>query len=117
MFSNLHTWEQKSPTNIIWAVDGLGRAVKHSIWRFVKDGGNAPLDGMSYSENACQHNPNINIFFILSEYIEKKSDEVTEHWHQILPVSNSVKLHCIKMQGPIKLSVSNVSNREASSII
>ena len=63
------------------AVDGLGGTVKHSVWRFVKAGDNALLDAMSYSEIACQRNPNINIFFILSEDIEKKSDEMTEHWH------------------------------------
>ena len=127
LFSNLHTWEQNTQTNIIWnffatshgkgAVDGLGGTVKHSVWRFVKAGGNAPLDAMSYSEIAHQRNPNISIFFISSEDIEKKSDEMTEHWHQILPVPNTVKLHCIKMQGPDKLSVSNVSNGEAFSII
>ena len=72
---------------------------------------------MSYSEIAHQRNPNISIFFISSEDIEKKSDEMTEHWHQILPVPNTVKLHCIKTQGPDKLSVSNVSNGEAFSII
>ena len=72
---------------------------------------------MSYSEVACQRNPNINIFFIPSEDIEKKSDEMTEHWHPILPMPNTVKLHCIKTQGPDKLHVSNVSNGEAFSII
>ena len=41
---------------------------------------------MSYSEIARQRNPNINIFFMSSEDIEKKSDEMAEHWHQILPV-------------------------------
>ena len=97
------------------AVDCLGGTVKHSVWRFVKVGGNAPLDAMNYSEIARQRNPNINIFFILSEDIEKKSDEMTKHWNQILPVANTVKLHCIKMQGPD--SVSNVSNVEAFSII
>ena len=127
LFSNLHTWEQNTQTNIIWnffatshgkgAVDGLGGTVKCSVWRFVKAGGNAPLDAMSYSEIAHQRNPNISIFFISSEDIEKKSDEMTEHWHQILPVPNTVKLHCIKTQGPDKLSVSNVSNGEAFSVI
>ena len=72
---------------------------------------------MSYSEIACQRNPNINIFFILSEDVEKKSDEMTEHWQQILLVPNSVILCCIKMQSPVKLSVLNVSNGEASSNI
>ena len=96
------------------AVDCLGGTVKHSGWRSVKVGGNAPLDKMSYSEIAHQRNPNINIFFILSEDIEKKSDEI-KHWNQILPVSNTVKLHCVKTQGPD--SVSNVSNGEAFSII
>ena len=72
---------------------------------------------MSYSEIACQCNANINIFFISSENIEKKSDEMTEHWHQILHVPNTVKLHCIKTRGPDKLSVSNVYNGEAFSII
>ena len=42
---------------------------------------------------------------------------MTEYWQQILPVPNTVKLHCIKTQDPDKLSVSNVSNREAFSII
>ena len=56
---------------------GLGGTVKRFVWRFVKAGGNAPLDAMSYSEIACQRNPNINIFFISSENIEKKSDEMT----------------------------------------
>ena len=36
------------------AVNGLVQTVKHSVWRFVKAGGNAPLDAMSYSEIACQ---------------------------------------------------------------
>ena len=98
------------------AVDGLGGTIKRSVWRFVKAGGNAPSDAMSYSEIASQRNANINIFFILSEDIEKKSDEMTEYWQQILPVRNTVKLHCIKTQGPDKLS-SNVSNGEAFSII
>ena len=31
--------------------DGLGGTVKHSVWRFVKAGGNAPSDAMSCSEN------------------------------------------------------------------
>ena len=124
LFSNLYIWEQNTQTNIIWnffatlhgkgAVDCLGGTVKHSGWRSVKVGGNAPLDKMSYSEIAHQRNPNINIFFILSEDIEKKSDEI-KHWNQILPVSNTVKLHCVKTQGPD--SVSNVSNGEAFSII
>ena len=42
---------------------------------------------------------------------------MTEYWQQILPVPNTVKLHCIKTQDPDKLSVSNVSNGEAFSII
>ena len=42
---------------------------------------------------------------------------MAERWHQILPVPNTVKLHCMKTQGPNKLSVSNVSNGEAFSII
>ena len=85
LFSNLHTWEQNTQTNIIWnffatshgkgAVDCLGGTAKRSAWRFIKAGGNAPLDAMSYSEIACQRNPNINIFFISSEDIEEKSDE------------------------------------------
>ena len=121
LFSNLHTWEQNTQTNIIWnffatshgkgAVDGLGGTVKHSVWRFVKAGGNAPLDAMSYSEIALQCNPNTSIFFISSEGIGKKSDEMTEHWHQILPVPNTLKLHCIKTQGPDKLSVFSSSYR------
>ena len=98
-------------------VYGLEGKVKCSVWRFVKAGGNAPLDAMSYSEIACHHNRNINIFFISSEDIEKKSDEMSEHWHQILLMPNTVKLHCIKTQGPDKRSVSNVSNGEAFSII
>ena len=99
--------------NITWkgAVDGLGGTVKHSVWRFVKAGGNAPLDAMSYSEIALQCNPNTSIFFISSEGIGKKSDEMTEHWHQILPVPNTLKLHCIKTQGPDKLSVFSSSYR------
>ena len=58
LFSNLYTWEQNTQTKI-WnffatlhqtgAVDGLGGTVKHSVWRFVKAGGNAHLDAMSYS--------------------------------------------------------------------
>ena len=56
-------------------------------------------------------------FLISSEDIEKKSDEMTEHWNQILPVPNTVKLHCTKTQGPYNLCVSNVSNGEAFSII
>ena len=72
---------------------------------------------MSYSEIARQRNPNINIFFMSSEDIEKKSDEMAEHWHQILPVLNTAKLYCIKTQGPDKLSVSKVSIGEAFSII
>ena len=76
-------------------VDSLGGTVKHSVWKFIKADGNAPLDAMSYSEIAGQCNPN-NIFFLSSEDIEKKSDEMTEHWHQILPVPNTVKLQCIK---------------------
>ena len=72
---------------------------------------------MSYSEIALQCNPNINIFFISPEDTEKKSDEMTEYWHQILPMPNTVKLYCIKTQGPNKLSVSNVSSGEAFSII
>ena len=60
------------------AVDGLGGTVKHSVWRFVKAGGNAPLDTISYSEIAHQHNPSY-IFFISFEDIEKKSDEMPEH--------------------------------------
>ena len=96
LFSNIHTWKQNTQTNIIWnyfamshgkgAVDGLGGAVKRSVQRFVKAGGNAPSDAMSYSDIASQCNANINIFFILSEDIEKKSDEMTEYWQQILPV-------------------------------
>ena len=42
---------------------------------------------------------------------------MSEHWHQILLMANTVKLHCIKTQGPDKLSVLNVSNGEAFSII
>ena len=88
LFSNLHTWEQNTQTNIIWnfftmshgkgAADGLGGTVKHSVWRFVKAGGNAPLDARSYSEIAHQRNPNIDIFSISSEDIEKKSDEMRQ---------------------------------------
>ena len=59
-------------------VDSLGGTVKHSVWRFVKAGGNAPLDTISYSEIAHQHNPSY-IFFISFEDIEKKSDEMPEH--------------------------------------
>ena len=54
LFSNLHTWDQNTQTNIIWnvfatlhgkgAVDGLGGTGKYSIWRFDKVRGNAPLD-------------------------------------------------------------------------
>ena len=29
--------------------DGLGGAVKHCVWIFVKAGGNEPLDVISYS--------------------------------------------------------------------
>ena len=57
-------------------VDCLGGTVKGSAWRFVKAGGNASLDATSYSEIACQRNSNINIFFVSSEDIEKKSDEM-----------------------------------------
>ena len=74
LFSNLHRWEQNTQTNIIWnffatshgkgAVDGSGGTVKRSVWRFVEAGGNAPLDAISYSEIACQRNPN-NIFHIV----------------------------------------------------
>ena len=49
--------------------------------------------------------------------IEKKSDEMTEHYDQILPVQDTVKSHYFKTQGPDKLSVSNVSNGETFSII
>ena len=58
-------------------VDGLGGTVKCSVWRIVKADGNASLDAMSYSEIARQLNLNINIFFLLSEDIEKKSDQLT----------------------------------------
>ena len=54
------------------AVDGLGRAVKCSVWRIVKAGGNAPLDAMVIHKlliNAM--NPNINIFFISSEILKR----------------------------------------------
>ena len=54
LFSNLHTWEQNTQTNIIsnvfatshgkGAADGLGGTGKRSVWRFDKVGGNAPLD-------------------------------------------------------------------------
>ena len=40
-----------------------------------------------------------------------------EHWRQILPVPNTVKLHYIKRQGPDRLIISSVSNGEAFSII
>ena len=70
-------------------VDRLGGTVKCFVWQFGKAGGNAPLDTISYSEIARQHNPNINIFFMSSEDIVKKSDEMTEHWDQILPVPKS----------------------------
>ena len=39
-----------------------------------------------------------------------------EHWRQILPVPNTVKLHYIKRQGPDKLIISTVSNGEAFTI-
>ena len=55
--------------------------------------------------------------FVSSGDIENKSDEMTDHWYQILPVPNTVKLNCSKTQGQDKLSVSNVSNSEAFSII
>ena len=57
LFSNLHTWKQNTQTNI-WnffamshgkGADGLGGAVKHCVWIFVKAGGNEPLDVISYS--------------------------------------------------------------------
>ena len=64
------------------AVDGLGVTVKHFLWIFAKAGGNAPLDAMSYSKLLV----NAIIFFISSDDIEKKLDEMTEHWHKILPV-------------------------------
>ena len=84
LFSNLHTWKQNTQTNIIWnffatshgkgTVDRLGGTVKCFVWQFGKAGGNAPLDAISYSEIARQHNPNINIFFMSSEDIVKKLD-------------------------------------------
>lgn len=55
--------------------------------------------------------------FVSSGDIENKSDEMTDHWYQILPVPNTVKLNCSKTQGQDKLSVSNVSSGEASSMI
>ena len=94
LFSNLHTWEQNTQTNIVWnvfatlhgkgPVDGLGGTGKYSVWRFDKIRGNAPLDELF--RNCSSTQSNINIFFMSSEDIEKKSDEMAEHWHQILPV-------------------------------
>ena len=70
-------------SNIIWnffamlhgkgTVDGLGGAVKCSLWRFVNIDSNAPLDAMSYLEIAGQCNANINIFFISSERISERN--------------------------------------------
>ena len=69
-------------TNIIWnffatlhgkeAVDGLGGTVKHSVWRIVKAGGNAPLDAMVIQKLLIHAmNPNINIFFISSKILKR----------------------------------------------
>ena len=89
-------------------LDGLGGTVNFLVWRFTS------LNAISFSEIACQRNPNINMS---SVDIEKKSDEMTEHYDQILPVQDTVKSHYFKTQGPDKLSVSNVSNGETFSII
>ena len=40
-----------------------------------------------------------------------------EHWRQILPVPNTVKLHSIKRPGPDKLKISSVTNGEVFGII
>ena len=127
LFSNLHHWEQNTQTKMIWnffatshgkgAVDGIGGTVKRSVWRFVRAGADAPLDAKSYAKIAEQRNPNINISFITADEIQAKSIEMTEQWKSVIPVPNTLKLHCIRPHGSKKLSVSTVSFGEIFNVI
>ena len=58
----------------------IGGTVKHSVWRFVRAGADAPFDAKSYSKIAEQRNPNISISFITADEIQAKAIEITEQW-------------------------------------
>ena len=127
LFSNIPLWEINLKIQILWhffatshgkgAVDGIGGTVKRSVWRSVKAGADAPIDAVSYSEIAKDRNPNINVIYISADEVKTQSDPMTDRWNAVLPVANTLKLHCIRSQSSTKLSVSITSSDNEFTVV
>eukprot|EP00794_Sanderia_malayensis_P001513 gene1513-1671_t len=125
LFSNLYPSQKQFHCEICWHflatsngkgnIDGLGRTVKRSIWRYVRSGNGFATTPQMFHELALQRNPDIKILFISKN--EVAENEVAEnevhlnaHWDNTILITNTHKIHFVRAKGSSNLLVAGTSN-------
>ena len=107
-FPNLHGWKNEFNFKIVWnffatshgkgAVDGIGDTVQCSFWRNVCFTTAAPNNAVAYYELVKCINMGITIIYISSHTIQEKCAPRLPLWDNTLVVTDTMKLHCIKVR-------------------
>jgi len=87
------------------AVDGIGGTVKRTVWRNVRTTAIAPNNALAYYELAKSLNMGITIQYVSSDTIK----ETCAPRQNSLVVTNTMKLHCIKVRNSRQLEVAAFS--------
>lgn len=123
LFSNLYLFEQENDSiNITWnffamsqgkgAVDGIGGAVKRTVWRHIKAGKVTISTPEEYASVASKLIPNVIIQYISSDEIISNTESLLSYWEKILPVPNIHSVHSVKATSHNEILVSDTSLSE-----
>lgn len=119
LFSNLYLFEKLCNLKLTWnyfatshgkgTVDGIGGAVKGSVWRRILANNEIVDSAKKFVSVAKQCNEKIHIQHVSTNQIYANSKILEERWKQIKPVPNTHRIHMVKSIDEYKILVSDES--------
>ncbi|KAG8170987.1 hypothetical protein JTE90_009311 [Oedothorax gibbosus] len=119
LFSNLILFEKFNNIKLTWnyfatshgkgTVDGIGGAVKGSVWRRILAREILVNTAEEFVSVARQCNEKVNIKFVSMEQINEYFELLEERWQNIIPVPGTHRIHYVKPINENKIMVSDES--------
>ena len=119
-FSNLYLWEQNFEIQGKWnffatshekgIIDGLGRTVKRSVWRHVRNGKATAADPFAFYQVALDRNPNIALHYVPKTDICENEQFLQAHWSRVITVPNTHKVQLVRPVGASHVLIGDTSD-------